>query len=596
MGDGYPDIRELAAIGDGSLLAVLDREATIRWLCLPRIDSPSVFGSLLDPDRGGHFFLRPSIPFEVKRSYLPHTNVLRTDFHTARGVVRVLDSMNVGMHGLLSWREVGRRIEGLSGNVPMHWEVLPRFDYGRVPADFRLQNGYPVVHDEHCSLAVMHWDVGRPKIAPDRVCGEFVARAGQKGLIALVTGGVEPLELSPRSHIETRIEHTIQYWKQWVAGIDYQGEWEDAVVRSALTLAMLVDPQTGAIIAAPTTSLPERIGGERNWDYRYCWTRDMSFTLDALMELGFRETANRSFIWLLTALRETKPELKPIYRIDQKVLREERNLDLRGYRDTRPVRVGNGAAKQVQLGTYGDLFATTSIYVGDGNVLDPITGRLLADVASYVAEAWKQKGSGIWELEEQRHYTIAKMGCWVALDRAIQLAEAGQLPPHRKNEWVRAREEVRGFIERHCWSEARKSYLQYADGDTLDAAVLLVGRTGYLKDRDPRLSSTIDAIRRELADGPLLYRVSGFDQIEAAFVACSFWLVDALTRARRLDEAAKLMDELVPLSNDLGLFSEQIDPRSGRFLGNFPQGLTHLTLINAASEFQKARERTERGE
>ena len=587
--EGFPRIRDLAAIGDGRAIAVLDADGAVRWLCVPEVDSPSVFASLIDPERGGYFVVRPAIPYQASRHYRPHTNLLVTEYRTAQGMVRVTDSFNVGAHGLLSWREIARKVEGLSGAVPIEWELLPRFDYGKEPANFLLRQGWPVSHGSHATVGLTHWGLGEAQVSRERVGGQCTLRAGERGLLVFVTGGREPLELSPRDHVEARIDATGGYWEKWAGGMKYAGEWAEVVERSALILSMLADPSSGAIVAAPTLSLPERLGGDRNWDYRFCWTRDMSFTLDAMMALDFREQANRSLVWLLEALHKTQPDLKPIYRVDGTVLHERRELDLRGYCDTRPVHEGNRAATQLQLGTYGDLFATTEIYVGDGNVLDPRTASALAEIAHHVCDVWRKEDSGIWELPEQRHYTVSKLGCWVTLDRAIHLAENGQLPSHKKARWEREREAIRAYLEERCWSKARGCFVQAAESDALDAACLLAGRTGYLPPGDPRLSSTIDAVRAELGRGPLLYRTSGLVGQEGAFLACSFWMVDALCRARRLDEAAELMEQLLPLANDLGLYSEQIDPATHAFLGNFPQALSHLTLINAACEFQRAR-------
>lgn len=590
--DRFPPIRDLAAIGDGRSVAVIDREGTVVWLCAPRLDSPSLFGALLDPERGGDFALHPSIPFTTERRYLPHTNVLETRFRTAKGMVRVLDAFTLGDSGLLSWRELARSVKGLSGEVPMEWSVRPRFDHGQVPAAFEPYGDRAVTKSEQGTFALSCFDAGEMKIHPERARGEFTLRAGHEALLAWSGYGDEPMEMPPRAHIEARLQQTIRHWRRWAEGMRYSGEWKMAVERSALALALVSDPESGAIAAAPTTSLPEKSGGKRNWDYRFCWSRDMSFALDALMALGFREQATRSLRWLLHALEGTRPRIHPVYGLDGGILREQQKLPLAGYESSQPVWAGNEASTQVQLGAYGDLFATVGIYSSEGNLLGPRAGQVLAEVADHLCgDTWLQVDSGIWELPTKRHYTVSKMGCWVTMDRAIQLAEAGKLPKESLPRWRVEREAIRGYIEHECWSEERQAWTQAAGTDNLDAACLLAARSGYAPPGDPRLASTLDAVRRELSAGPLLYRYGGMREKEGAFLACSFWGVDALVRLGRFDEAADWMDALIPLSNDLGLFSEEMDPGSGAMLGNFPQALTHLTLINAAAGFQAERER-----
>jgi GH15 family glucan-1,4-alpha-glucosidase len=391
------------------------------------------------------------------------------------------------------------------------------------------------------------------------------------------------LSLPPRDDVEARLDGTIDAWRTRVRNHAYDGPWPEAVQRSALVISLLADPRSGAIVAAPTTSLPERIGGDANYDYRYAWVRDASFTLDALMELGYREQSHRSLTWLLDAVRNTHPRLQPFYGLGGNVVTGERELELRGYRDSRPVRVGNEAATQLQLDAYGELFATVSHFLEEGNVLDSDTGARLAEVADLVCELWRNEDSGIWELEEQRSYTQSKLACWVALDCALHLAEDDLCPNGHVDRWRREADSISNYIETECWSEARGAYTRSAGSDELDAACLLAARKEYGEAGRDRVRSTVDAVRRELSAGPLLYRYTGAEREEGAFVACSFWLVEALARTGRHDEAVAMMQELLPLANDLGLYSEQIDPDTHELLGNFPQGLSHLALVTAAT-------------
>jgi GH15 family glucan-1,4-alpha-glucosidase len=426
------------------------------------------------------------------------------------------------------------------------------------------------------------WDAGEPSIAAGIVSGRLELREGDRALLALVGGWDEPLSLGPRADVEDRIDATVEAWRLRVRDHPYDGPWQEAVERSALVISLLADARAGAIIAAPTTSLPERIGGDSNYDYRYAWVRDTSFTLDALLQIGYREQAHRSLTWLLDAVRLTHPRLQPFYGLDGRPLAGERELDLRGYRDSRPVRVGNEASGQLQLDAYGELFATVSHYLGGGNILDPGNGERLADVANLVCDLWRNEDSGVWELQEQRHYTQSKLACWVALDCALHLAEQDLCPRGHVDRWRRERDAISSFVETECWSDARGSYVRATGGDELDAACLLAARREYGGVTPERVHSTVDAVRRELARGPLVFRFTGAEHEEGAFVGCSFWLIEALARTGRREEATALMDELVALANDVGLFSEQIDPESHEFLGNFPQGLSHLALATAA--------------
>ena len=392
----------------------------------------------------------------------------------------------------------------------------------------------------------------------------------------------EPLFLaSPRS-IAERIERTVDSWRRWSSLVRYDGSWRHEVIRSALALKSLLYEPGGAIAAAATTSLPERIGGNKNWDYRFAWVRDSSFTVDALIELALEEEAQAAVSWLLAAIDRTLPDLHVFYSLGGEPAGDVTELDSPGYRGSRPVRVGNRAERQLQLGNYGDLFETINRYCEDGHLIDAHSAETLCELADRCCEQWTEEDSGIWELTDQRHYTISKVGCWVALDRAARMADSGQLPEGSSSRWRSAAEEIKQWVGDNCWSDRNRSYAMYAGGDELDASTLLVGRTGF--DRGERLSATIEAIVNHLGveGSPLLYRYSGMQSEEGAFLACTFWLVEALASTGQVERARRLMDQAVTMTNDVGLMSEQIDPSDGSFLGNFPQGLSHLALINAA--------------
>jgi GH15 family glucan-1,4-alpha-glucosidase len=588
--DGYAPIRDYGAIGDGSTVALVALDGSVDWLCLPLCDSRPTFGRLLDADRGGSFTLAPDAPFTASRRYLPGTNVLETMFRCDSGVVRVTDALALKDSETLPWRELTRRVEGLSGSVPMRWSLRPSELLER---SFRRSEAGPVLTAGGEQLAVRAWDAGPVTVDERGAAGSFRLEQGASALVVLVAvSSPGPVPCPGRGEVERRLDATAAAWCRWIAAHTYGGRWQEAVERSLLALRLLISSSTGAIVAAPTTSLPERIGGDRNWDYRYSWVRDSSWTLAALIRLGFREQAHESLGWLLDAVHSTHPDVDPIYRLDGSVLRGEGRLDLAGYRGSRPVRVGNSAGEQLQLGGYGDLLDTARAYVLEGNELDPETGRRFAEIADHVCAIWREPDSGVWELDDRCQFTQSKIACWTALQRAIQLAEAGQLPDDRVASWTAERDEITAFVESSCWSDERSAYVQHPGSGKLDASLLLAARCGYADVDRGRLASTAAAIRRELGRGSLVYRYSGQEDEEGAFVACSFWVVEALARLGGLDEAGEAMAKTIAHANDLGLFSEQIDPSTGDFLGNFPQGLSHLALVIAATAIDEALERS----
>jgi GH15 family glucan-1,4-alpha-glucosidase len=479
--------------------------------------------------------------------------------------------------------ELVRLVREVRGRVRMRYSLLPRFDFGLGETTLSRRDDAILAAHGSQTMAFRAWGAGDADISAGAVTGEFEVGAGDTALLTCAFVDDQPVPLPPREEIEVRLERTADAWRRWISFHSYDGPWQEAVTRSLLALKLLIDAQTGAIAAAPTTSLPERIGGDRNWDYRYAWVRDSAFTLDALGAAGYREQVHASLSWALAASRRTHPRLDPFYALHGDVERAETKLELDGYRGSRPVRKGNRAAEQLQLGCYGNLLETIELYVRHGNALDEATRVQVGEIADEVCRIWGNLDSGIWELEELRHYTISKINCWVALDRALKLAADGEAPRDRMDGWRDEADRIREWIDRHCWSESRGSYTFYAGSDELDAAVLLAVRVGYLAPDDARLLSTIAAIRRELSSGgPLLSRYSGMESEEGAFLPCSFWLVEALARVGRIDEARETMAELLALANDVGLYSEEIDPSTGELLGNFPQALTHLSLVNAA--------------
>ncbi|HWD24223.1 MAG TPA: glycoside hydrolase family 15 protein [Acidimicrobiales bacterium] len=584
--DGYVDIGEYAVLGDGRTVALLASDGRIDWWPQPTLDAPPVLASVLDPERGGYFLLCPKGPFESKRRYLDGTNVLESIFIAEAGTARITGALNSGSAGRLPWTELALRVEGISGAVEMEWELVPGDRFGSVSPWVSLRDGTPFVMIGDQSIAVVVQGIPRATVTPAGTGGSFAIAGGERALIGLVATNRRPLFVPEGEAIDSRLDRSVESWRRWSALLDNSGEWSEQVERSALALKTLLTEATGAIAAAATTSLPEAIGGGKNWDYRYAWIRDSSFVLDAFINLGLHEEVHGAMTWLLDAIHRNGRDLAVFYTLSGELDEQCSELDVRGYRDSRPVRAGNGAARQTQLGTYGDLFDAICRYVREGHFLDDATQGLLLALAGQCCDQWRGVDSGIWELEHQEHYTISKIGCWVALDRAIQLEEAGQLPGGNPERWRYEAGELRAFIESRCWSGEKQSYTFYADTDELDAAVLLAGRTGY--ERGPRLCSTIDAVMNELGVGPYLYRYSGAQKEEGAFVACTYWMVEALAYGGRLDEARRLMNDARVLANDVGILAEQADPLSARALGNVPQALSHLALINAVHTIRRA--------
>ena len=557
-------------------------------MSLPSLHSPTTFAALLDPEQGGRFVLAPAGTSEVARRYVGRTNVLETTYRTGDGVVRVTEALTLQDGGLLPWVELARRIEGIEGSVLLEWRLEPRFDWGREPPRIDRRGEMLVAEGGGLQLAVHSWEAGDVEAEEDALGGSFELAAGETAMLALVASHGQPLHAPSRDHVEARLDATRRVWERWLGLWAYDGPWEEEVARSALALKLLVYAPNGSIAAAPTTSLPEVIGGDKNYDYRYAWVRDSAFTLDALLRLGLPEQVQQSFACLLRAVQQTAPDLRPFYDLDGCVPgRSEELTHLRGYRDSQPVRYGNAARTQLQLGSWGDLLETADLYVSEGNVLDDETAQLLAACVDRVAVLWTDEDSGMWELDEHRHYTSSKIAVWMALDRALRLAEHGHLPGDHAAQWREQRERLHAWVEESCWSEELGSYRAWAGEEALDAGVLRAARMGYLERE--RLDRTVDTIRERLAAAPgLLYRTSEHVGEEGAFVACSFWAVEALARLGRIDEACDTMEQVLPYANDLGLFAEQIDPDGGELLGNFPQGLSHLALINAAGAIQDA--------
>ncbi|MGH1549868.1 glycoside hydrolase family 15 protein [Leifsonia poae] len=574
-----PAIEDHAALGDGRTVALVDRSGTVDWLPIPSLDSPPVFASLIDPERGGRMLLHPVADFTSRRRYLPGTNVLETTFTTANGSVRVTDALVTGVAGRLPWLEFARRIEGVSGTVVMDWSVEPGTVLGMSSPWAEHIDGNRILRVGTVNIGVTGLDDTEEDATAPRFGGRIRVTEGSRRTLTVVATHDEPLHLPEPGNVDIGIDRTVSNWELWSRTFSYDGPWADAVQRSALALKLLLYAPTGAIAASATTSLPETPRGGKNWDYRFAWVRDTAYALRALARFGLREETHASISWLLRAVKGDHAELRILYGLREESSAEPQEHDVPGWHGIGPVVTGNRAATQLQLGVYGDLLSVALAYAAEGNVLDVPTRRLVSDVADRVCDVWRQPDSGMWELTELRHHTSSKMGCWQALQAALQLAELGQAQGNPAR-WRREADLIHAWVDENCWSERLGAYTMVAGEDELDASVLLHAPSGF--DRGERMRSTIAALRRELGHGSLLHRFTGAEaEGERPFVACSFWLAAALACVGDLREATELMDDLVARSNDVGLYAEMMD-EDGSFWGNFPQGLSHLGLIDAA--------------
>jgi len=577
--DGYADLRAYAAIGDGRTVALIALDGCIDWFPAPNLPTPPAFAAIVDAPHGGRIELCPVEDYTVARCYVSGTNVLQTTFTTASGQVRVTDALVTGVAGRLPWAELARRIDGLKGSVAVRWSVAPGTMLGSAAPWVEHTVQGAVIRVDRVMLGVRGLDHGPAAAEGQAITGTFTTAKGSRHIVVVTATEREPLRMVTPELVDRGIDRTIANWKAWSAEFSWSGEWSDTVLRSALALKLLIHSPNGSIAAAATTSIPENLEGGKNWDYRFAWVRDLAYTVRALIRFGLREETHAAVAWLLTTIRQQGPELHIFYALDGSVPEGSSRPNVPGWRGIGPVVVGNGAQGQLQLGVYGDLFDVVRAYVDDGNLLDAETGRLLATLADRACDNWQRPDSGMWELEEEQHYTSSKLGCWQALDCAVHLAELGQVPGGSQR-WAAERDRIRAWVESNAWSESRQSYVMYPGSDKLDASVLLHATSGF--DRGERMSATIDAVASELGRGPLVYRYSGTEEEEGTFVACGFWVASALACVGRMDDARARMNDLVALANDVGLYSEMMDADTHEFLGNLPQGLSHLALINAA--------------
>ena len=591
--DDFLPIADHGIIGDLHTVALVGADGTIDWYCCPAFDSPSVFAAILDRKKGGYYRISPlEEDWTSKQLYFPDTNVLITRFLTPGGVAELQGFMPIPRTGAERHRhQLIRRVVGVRGAIRFRVDLQPRFNYARDSHETHEYEHGVVFESETLCLALQ---ATRP-IACDEhgVHSEFNLRAGESVTFVLeqVARDYVPREYSEEETREA-YERTIDYWRRWLAQSRYRGRWREMVHRSALTLKLLTYEPTGAIVAAPTTSLPEKVGGERNWDYRYTWIRDAAFSLYGLLRLGFTEEAGAFMNWLTDRFREgvdrSGDPLQTMYGIDGRRELPETTLDhLEGYRRSAPVRIGNGAAEQLQLDIYGELIDSVYLYNKYGTPIYHEAWEDLSRVVNWVGENWDQPDEGIWETRGGRKdFTLSRLMCWVAIERAIRMARQRGLPADLVR-WMRHRDDIYEQIMERGWSEQRKTFVQHYGSDVLDASLLLMPLVKFIAPTDPRWLSTLDAITEELVSDTLVQRYHAHDAPdgilgdEGTFSICSFWYVEALTRAGRVDEARLAFEKMLTYANHLGLYSEEIGP-TGELLGNFPQAFTHLALISAA--------------
>jgi GH15 family glucan-1,4-alpha-glucosidase len=591
----YPPIDDYALIGDCRSAGLVSGDGSLDWLCLPRFDSPSVFAALLDAREGGRFRIRPVREYSSERRYLPDTNVLETTFRCPSGTFVLRDLMSVSSEedkraSLTPEHEVLREVEGIDGEVEVEVLYDPRPEYGLMRPMLKRQWD----HSLRCEIGgvalILRSELALvPRSDGRGASGVIRIQAGERMYLSLTYSREAPAVISPLGEAARgRIERTVRWWQEWANRCAYEGPYRDAVVRSALALKLMTYAPSGALVAAPTTSLPEALGGVRNWDYRYCWLRDASFTLRALYALGYREEAEAFDGWVLHATRLTWPELHILYDVFGEARLPERELPhLEGYARSRPVRIGNDAQGQLQLDVYGEVVDAAAQFANRGGRFDRDTSRMLDGLGRTVCRRWREPDEGIWEGRSGRfHNTHSKVLCWVALDRLIEMHEAGYLDVSvdlfRDN-----RDEIRKEIEAHGYNERIGSYTRTFDGEEMDASLLTLPLYGYTEGTNPRMRSTCARIHEKLATGALVHRYEtgtddGLPPGEGAFGICSFWAVECVTRGGNIEGATRAFEQLLAYANDVGLFAEEIDPHTGAALGNFPQAFTHIGLINAA--------------
>ncbi|CAI8039554.1 Uncharacterized protein C4H3.03c [Geodia barretti] len=605
----YLPIEDYGIIGNMHTVALVGTNGSIDWFCSPNFDSPSIFAAILDENKGGYFKIAPAFYQEdltTKQMYWPETNVLVTRFLSSEGVGEVIDFMPVGEHhSQHNHNELIRRVNVVRGTMTFRMECFPAFNFARNRHELHVNGkGADMISEGitirlSCTLPLER--------SGDGLVSEFTLQEGQTATFALdeTSNNLEALHPFDEAESEVLFNDTVEYWRSWLSQCTYRGRWREMVHRSALVLKLLTYDPTGAIVAAPTCSLPEDVGGVRNWDYRYTWIRDAAFTLYALLRIGFTEEASNFMKFIEARAKELNPDgsLQVMYGIDGRhELTEESLWHLDGYKGSTPVRIGNGAHNQLQLDIYGELMDSVYIYNRHAEPISFDFWNHLRRLTDWVVDNWNREDEGIWEVRGGRkHFVYSKLMCWVAMDRAIRLADARAFPADRPR-WEATRDAIYEEIMEHGWSEERQAFVQSYDSDCLDASNLLMPLVFFVAPSDPRMLKTIEATNRSpeqggLVSNSLVYRYNiemspdGLMGYEGSFNICTFWLVEAMSRAGRydpkaLDQARLIFEKMLSYANHLGLYAEETG-HSGEGLGNFPQAFTHLALISAACNLDR---------
>ncbi len=605
-------IADHGLIGDLQTAALVSTDGSIDWWCVPRFDSPSVFATLVDAENGGYCRVRPTTrDYTTRQLYLPDTAVLITRFMTEAGVAEVIDFMPVSLEDRSTdYHRLVRIVRVVRGEMELAFEFVPAFDYGRAShtlevtahgAIFRASGIQLTVHLAGLLMSSVDIEQRATSHGPG-LYATSTLRVGDIGGALIEFGSVNAPHTFSRDEAWQLFHDTISFWRDWLGRSTYRGRWREQINRSAITLKLLTYAPSGALVAAPTTGLPEQVGGERNWDYRYTWIRDASFSVYALLGLGFVDEAAAFISWLSDRIHEQAGSdsgpLKIMYRVDGSSDLEEVVLEhLAGYLDSRPVRIGNGASDQLQLDIYGE--ALDCIYFADqrGVAISHRSWTELADLLDWLADHWDQPDEGVWETRGGRQsFTYGRINCWTAFDRGIRLATARGLPGSL-DRWIIERDNIYKQVMSKAWNTQRQAFVQHYGTDVLDASVLRMATVGMIVPNDPMWTATLAAMEQELVSDSLVYRYNpqaspdGLRGSEGTFSLCTFWYVEALAKAGRLDEARLTFDKMLTYANHLGLFAEEIG-LTGEQLGNFPQAFTHLALINAALALNDAIDNT----
>ncbi|HEX8041455.1 MAG TPA: glycoside hydrolase family 15 protein [Chryseosolibacter sp.] len=602
-------LSDYALIGNSRAAALASRHGSIDWCCLPEFDSPAIFAALLDPVKGGRFSVTPSENYESHQEYVDGTNVVSTHFRTSGGEVRLFDAF-IAMseakkaQALFPDHEILRVLEGVSGTVKFKLEFSPRPFYGKYAPELndRKRMGIHVSWKEHIYVftSTLHPDKIRIEGNGKTAAAEFEVRQGERILFSFSYSAQSPAIIPELNQTALRrLETTIAFWRAWIAQCSYDGPYREHVKRSALVLKLLAYAPSGAIIAAPTTSLPEKIGKDMNWDYRYCWLRDASFTTRVLIRLGFEEEAHAYMEWILHATRLTRPKLQVVYSVFGHARLKEIILDwMPGYRNSRPVRIGNMADRQFQLDVYGEVLDAIATYAPLTKNFDRNARQFITGLGEVICRLWHEPDNGIWEIRSSPlHHTHSKAMACIGLGRLIDMCENFEWQKIPLEKFKKTARQIRGRIEEFGYNNELKSYTREFGGSDVDASLLTLSLTGYCDPASPRMRSTLEVIQSQLSKNNMIYRYrnpsdDGGNADEGSFGVCTYWLAENLAKLGEVEKARDIFEAMLQCASPCGLLSEEIDPDTHELLGNYPQGFTHIGLINAAISIGEALEKT----